>query len=59
MSFYGKSFCVDPNGDFVSEPAGSDEGVVLADLDLDRIKLIRDDWNYLQGRRPGIYKDLV
>jgi N-carbamoylputrescine amidase len=59
MSFYGKSFCVDPNGDFVSEPAGSDEGVVLADLDLDRIKLIRDDWNYLQGRRPGIYKELA
>jgi N-carbamoylputrescine amidase len=59
MTFYGKSFCVDPNGDFVTEPTGPDEGVVLADLDLDRIKLVRDDWTYLQDRRPGIYKDLV
>lgn len=59
MSFYGKSFCVDPNGDFVAEPAGAEEGVILADLDLDRIKLVRDDWTYLQDRRPGIYKDLL
>lgn len=59
MTFYGKSFCVDPNGDFVTEPTGADEGVVLADLDLDRIKLVRDDWAFFPDRRPGIYKDLV
>ncbi|MBI4572792.1 MAG: hypothetical protein HY713_05845 [candidate division NC10 bacterium] len=59
MTFYGQSFCVDPNGDFVTEAAGSDEGVVLADLDLDRIKLVRDDWTFFAERRPGIYKDLV
>jgi N-carbamoylputrescine amidase len=59
MAFYGRSFCVDPHGDFVTEPAGGDEGVVLADLDLDRIKLVRDDWTFFQDRRPGIYTDLV
>ncbi len=59
MTFYGKSFCVDPNGDFVTEAAGADEGVVLADVDLDRIKLVRDDWTFFPDRRPGIYKDLV
>ena len=59
MSFYGKSFCVDPNGDVIAGPAGADEGVVLADLDMDRVKLVRDDWTHLNERRPGIYKDLV
>jgi N-carbamoylputrescine amidase len=59
MTFYGKSFCVDPNGDFVTEPAGAIEGVVLADLDLDRIKLVRDDWNFFLDRRPEIYSELV
>ncbi len=59
MTFYGKSFCVDPNGEFVTEPAGAIEGVVLADLDLDRIKLVRDDWTFLLDRRPEIYSDLV
>jgi len=59
MTFYGKSFCVDPNGDFVTEPAGAIEGVVLADLDLDRIKLVRDDWSFFLDRRPEIYSELV
>jgi N-carbamoylputrescine amidase len=59
MTFYGKSFCVDPNGDFVTEPAGAIEGVVLADLDLDRIKLVRDDWTFFRDRRPEIYRDLL
>jgi len=58
MTFYGKSFCMDPNGDYVTEPAGAIEGVVLADLDLGRINLIRDDWTFLQERRPGIYTEL-
>ncbi len=59
LTFYGRSFCVDPNGDFVTEPAGAIEGVVLADLELDRIKLVRDDWTFLQDRRPEIYGELV
>jgi N-carbamoylputrescine amidase len=59
MTFYGKSFCVDPNGDFVTEPAGAIEGVVLADLDLDRIKLVRDDWTFFLDRRPEIYSELA
>jgi N-carbamoylputrescine amidase len=59
MTFHGRSFCVDPNGDFVTGPAGAEEGVVLADLDLDRVARVREDWTHLQDRRPGIYKDLV
>ncbi len=59
MMFYGKSFCVDPHGDFVTEPAGAIEGVVLADIYLDRIKLTRDDWTFFQDRRPGLYTELA
>jgi predicted amidohydrolase len=50
---------VDPKGEFVTEPAGSEEGVLLADLDLDRIALHRNDWTFLAERRPGIYRELV
>lgn len=59
MAFYGKSFCVDPNGDYVTEPAGAIEGVVLADLELGRIKLVRDDWTFFRNRRPEIYGELL
>jgi N-carbamoylputrescine amidase len=59
MTFYGKSFCVDPNGDYVTQPAGGIEGVVLADLDLDRIGMTREDWTFLKDRRPEIYRELT
>jgi N-carbamoylputrescine amidase len=59
MTFYGRSFCVDPNGDYVTEPAGAIEGVVLADLDLNKVKLTRDDWTFLADRRPAIYRELT
>jgi N-carbamoylputrescine amidase len=59
MSFYGRSFCVDPNGDFVTEPAGAIEGVVLVDLDLGRVKMVRDDWTFFRERRPEIYRELT
>jgi N-carbamoylputrescine amidase len=50
---------MDPNGDFVTEAAGAIEGVVLADLDLDRIKLVRGDRTFFRDRRPEIYGDLT
>jgi N-carbamoylputrescine amidase len=59
MQFYGRSFAADPSGDFLTEPAGAIEGVFLADLDLDRLKLVREDWTFFLDRRPAIYKDLV
>ena len=59
MTFYGRSFCVDPKGEFLTEPAGSEEGVLMAELDLDRIALHRNDWTFLAERRPAIYRDLV
>lgn len=59
MTFYGKSFCVDPHGDYVTEPAGAIEGVVLADVDLERIAQVREDWTFFRDRRPELYTDLV
>lgn len=59
LPFYGKSFCVDPNGDFVVEPSGADEGVVLAEIDLGWVKTVRGIWPFLQERRPEIYAGLT
>ena len=59
LPFYGKSFCVDPNGDFVVEPSGGSEGVILAEIDLRWVKAVRGIWPFLQDRRPEIYAELV
>ena len=59
LSFYGKSFCADPNGDFVVEPSGGGEGVILAEIDTTWVKAVREAWPFLQNRRPEIYKELA
>jgi N-carbamoylputrescine amidase len=58
LPFYGKSFCVDPNGDFVVEPSGPQEGVILAEVEPSSVKIARDDWPFLKDRRPELYKAL-
>lgn len=58
LPFYGKSFCADPNGDFVVKPSGGSEGVILAEIDLTWVKTVRDVWPFLQDRRPEIYDGL-
>lgn len=59
MPFYGKSFCIDPSGDFVVEPSGASEGVILAEVDTAWVKGIREAWPFLQDRRPDIYQGLT
>ncbi len=55
LAFYGKSFCVDPNGDPVVEPADETESVVIAEVDLERVRWVRRQWPFLRDRRPDAY----
>jgi N-carbamoylputrescine amidase len=57
--FYGSSFCVDPEGDLVGTPSGMTDGVLVAEVDLDKIDQARTDWTYLEDRRPEVYAPLV
>ncbi|HTP04257.1 MAG TPA: nitrilase-related carbon-nitrogen hydrolase [Nitrospirota bacterium] len=59
ISFYGRSFCVDPWGEMVSELAGGKEAIVLADIDPNERNTASETWGFLKHRRPGEYGDLV
>lgn len=59
LDFYGKSFCVDPEGDFVAGPSGLTDAVVLATIDLAKIEQTRKTWNFFKERRPEIYGEVV
>ena len=59
LSFYGRSFCVDPWGDMVSELAAHKEAIVLADIDRRERDAASDTWGFLRHRRPGEYGELV
>jgi len=59
QDFYGGSFCMRPDGEFLSRPAGSSEGVVLAEMDLSEIESVRNIWEFLKTRRPDAYEGLI
>lgn len=59
QEFYGRSFCVGPDGEFVTKPSGSSEGVILADIDLGEMHSIRSEWVFLKDRRPDEYKEIL
>ncbi len=59
LSFYGRSCCVNPWGETVSEIAGSKEAIILADIDRKEIDSAVETWGFLKHRRPGEYGELV
>ncbi len=59
VSFYGRSFCVDPWGEMVSELVGGKEAIVIAEIDRAERVAATEAWGFLKNRKPGEYGDLV
>ncbi len=57
--FYGQSYFVDPRGQFVAMGSRDRDELVIADLNLDTIKEVRDLWQFYRDRRPDLYDELV
>jgi N-carbamoylputrescine amidase len=59
QTFYGTSFITDERGDVLAELGREDEGVIVATLDLDRVKRHRAAFGFFRDRRPELYGRLV
>lgn len=59
VTFYGSSFISDQNGDKLAELGRADEGVVMAELDVDKLRLQRASMGFFRDRRPDLYGPLV
>ena len=56
--FYGKSYFCDPRGQIIAQASRDRDEVLVADLDLDEIRNIRDTWQFFRDRRPETYTEL-
>ena len=56
--FYGRSIITDPMGTVLAE-AGSEETVLVADVDLDLREAARRELHYQKSRRPQTYRRLT
>jgi N-carbamoylputrescine amidase len=57
--FYGQSYFCDPRGQIVAEAPRDRDFLVTADLDLDKIREVRNTWQFFRDRRPDTYDEIV
>jgi len=55
QDFYGRSFCVNPEGEMLMPPSGMSNGIVMADIDRNFIEETRREWKFLGDRREEAY----
>ena len=56
--FYGQSYFCDPRGKMLAEASRDQDELVIADLDLDTIREVRNTWQFFRDRRPETYGGL-
>jgi beta-ureidopropionase len=53
--FYGQSYFCNPRGQIVAQASRDKDEIVIADLDLDLIREVRNVWQFYRDRRPETY----
>lgn len=57
--WYGSSYFCNPRGQIVAEGSRENDELVVADLDFDLIREVRNVWQFYRDRRPETYDDIV
>ena len=53
--FYGSSYVVNPRGEFLVEASEDKDELVTADMDMDKVREVRNLWQFFRDRRPEAY----
>ena len=57
--FYGQSYFCDPRGQILAQAGRDCDDIVIADMDLDLIREVRNTWQFFRDRRPESYGAIV
>jgi N-carbamoylputrescine amidase len=57
--FYGQSYFCNPRGQMLAVGKRAGDDIVVADLDLDMIRDVRNVWQFFRDRRPESYDPIV
>ena len=57
--FYGQSYFCDPRGQMLAVASRDQDELVIADLDLDQIREVRNTWQFFRDRRPETYTGIA
>ena len=59
MTFYGRSFIANEHGETLQEFGRTEEGLLIAELDLEEIGKTRRNWGVFRDRRPDLYGSIL
>lgn len=59
LNFYGSSFITDACGQIAASMGREEEGVILAEFDLDQLAADRLNWGLFRDRRPESYRAIT
>lgn len=57
--FYGQSYFCDPRGQMLAVGSRDQDELVVADLDMDKIREVRNTWQFFRDRRPDAYGPII
>jgi N-carbamoylputrescine amidase len=57
--YYGSSYFADPRGKIIKQASDKNEELLVAELDMDLVREVRDTWQFYRDRRPDMYDDIV
>ncbi len=59
QDFYGRSFCISPEGELLDKPTGMKDSIALVEIDLRDLDKTRKEWPFLKDRRTDSYKEIL
>ncbi len=57
--FYGSSYFVNPRGSIIAQASRDKDELLVADLNFDEIREVRDLWQFYRDRRPETYESIT
>jgi N-carbamoylputrescine amidase len=57
--FYGSSYVVNPRGEFLVEASEDKDELVTAEMDMEKVREVRNLWQFFRDRRPEAYGSLT
>ncbi|WP_281302002.1 MULTISPECIES: nitrilase-related carbon-nitrogen hydrolase [unclassified Iodidimonas] len=57
--FYGQSYFVNPRGQIEAIASRDKDELIIHDMDMDKVKEVRNLWQFFRDRRPETYYPLV
>lgn len=58
LTFWGGSFIADPFGEVVARASSNKEEVLVAEIDLEKVKVSQEGWEFLRNRKPESYREI-